>query len=890
MDARCDTQAISDDNLELGSSPAEGHQKDVCTAIKEEPADDCTSQQDGTGHLIPPIPLSGVFATDNFNGRRIIEAAMKCEACGQHFQDASSCMLHQCNMECDFPDFGAPNSDLPIFECSKCCLLFNEVRKLEKHKCLGLMNEPERLERKRRRMVTVHGMGPISSKQKSNSESPPVQAVFSDKKAIKLKINLKRIRESTKKSKIEKDIKDKNGRNGKTFSKSKRMKKIVEEAKEDSAGVSAHFKEMNHKTLSHGIAPTVNSSNRALEENCTVSVDESSPLSQHSVKDGISNIVGQKSCRDTDVLGSQMDDELHLSAKDVPRVGEDGGGNMNCMDENENSRINKSNFDRETDSRNGLVILGGLQPEYKQSSVGLAGENQRSTEDNQTKKTQLKKAVKPRRVRQKTDPANLICKLCNKKCRKQYELMVHMRGHENNKPFKCSKCGKSYVTNSHLNKHIRDVHEATHLQCKECKIRFSTKELLKAHCEQFGHSILWPFPCPECDRSYPNKKSLQIHQVSHKGYKPFSCSVCPAAFNTQVSLTQHMRTHSGDRPYKCSMCGNSFLTRHLLNAHMMSHTGERPHLCDICGKGFKLAAQLRTHMEIHEDDKQYVCDVCGKKFKWRYNMLHHAKVHDEPTDQRTPRFFCNVCGKRYLHKSGLEYHMRTHTGERPYQCPKCGKRFRHKAHLTKHLKTVHATCGKSKTNPAPEPKKPRKITSKVVPKLVRCSLCSQVLNSKAALVEHVEAMHPPPLVAADPPASQPVMIPPNQVVYPSSNQPAVPEPTPILPPSNQMYMSHDLSMRGEAFGASTLDTSAIGLDPFHLATMSSASSVMRPTQPQYVMDMNPHHPMGVPSSQSGSLLYQLENLHAMPLPHNMTNPAHSLPHCPPGAVNYEAPS
>ncbi|ELT99475.1 hypothetical protein CAPTEDRAFT_154004 [Capitella teleta] len=294
-----------------------------------------------------------------------------------------------------------------------------------------------------------------------------------------------------------------------------------------------------------------------------------------------------------------------------------------------------------------------------------------------------------KRHRKKTNPINLVCSVCGKQCRKPYELRLHMRGHENDRPFECGVCRKRFVSKCYLNKHTRDVHDASHLKCKECCIGFESKEQLREHCENHSHHIQWPYQCSHCDKSFPKRSVLVAHQRQHEGKRHFKCTHCTAAFFSKSALDQHSWLHT-ERPFACEQCSSRFLTKHLLNMHMMDHTGQRPYLCDTCGQRFKTKAQLQHHSEVHADGLPFVCEVCGKNFKWKNNLVKHVRKHAAATrgEEELP-FVCSICRKSYANKQSLNYHAMTHTGERPFACSHCSKSFRGAGHLRKHVKHMH---------------------------------------------------------------------------------------------------------------------------------------------------------------------------------------------------------
>ncbi|XP_055371566.1 zinc finger protein 91-like [Condylostylus longicornis] len=187
------------------------------------------------------------------------------------------------------------------------------------------------------------------------------------------------------------------------------------------------------------------------------------------------------------------------------------------------------------------------------------------------------------------------CEICMRKFSTEKYVQDHMSiQHNETREFTCKYCKQKIIGATEYKKHCKGHYTAPTKQflCSECGGSFTKLQYLMIHIRR--HTGEKPYKCRYCDKAFPRTTDQYAHERSHTGEKNFHCTNCPKAFSTSYKLRVHMRIHTGERPYKCLYCPKAFAQNNDLKAHHRRHTGERFY-CDVCGVGFVQMYVLRQH-------------------------------------------------------------------------------------------------------------------------------------------------------------------------------------------------------------------------------------------------------------------------------------------------------
>ncbi|XP_071962523.1 uncharacterized protein [Antedon mediterranea] len=192
---------------------------------------------------------------------------------------------------------------------------------------------------------------------------------------------------------------------------------------------------------------------------------------------------------------------------------------------------------------------------------------------------------------------------CNQ-CSKTYSSVGMIESHVeqyvplNEKKLECDVCKKKFAFRGSLMMHLKLVHRDMEVvRCNLCHKEIK-RHYLNTHMKR--HRNERPHKCSICGKGFVAKKVLTTHLSIHTGYKPYKCQYCGRRFTVKSNMQLHERTHTGDRPFICNVCGKDFINRGTLKGHMLTrhHINlGKVHKCRHCTDSFTRLKTLVEHME-----------------------------------------------------------------------------------------------------------------------------------------------------------------------------------------------------------------------------------------------------------------------------------------------------
>ncbi|XP_071115497.1 uncharacterized protein [Haliotis cracherodii] len=177
-----------------------------------------------------------------------------------------------------------------------------------------------------------------------------------------------------------------------------------------------------------------------------------------------------------------------------------------------------------------------------------------------------------------------LCDICGMGFAKEPVLRLHVKSkHNQDKEYKCQHC--PYGTNIHwyLANHVfhrhgvrADFDNRKELSCPHCNVKYLTNSYLQKHIRNV-HDHTFKCTCDVCGKSYKSFSAMSTHRKIHQDGEQ-KCPYCDYSSKTGEHMKLHIRTQhvfKGMKPYLCPYCVYSSAMGGNVRKHVMhKHPGE----------------------------------------------------------------------------------------------------------------------------------------------------------------------------------------------------------------------------------------------------------------------------------------------------------------------------
>jgi DNA-directed RNA polymerase subunit RPC12/RpoP len=314
------------------------------------------------------------------------------------------------------------------------------------------------------------------------------------------------------------------------------------------------------------------------------------------------------------------------------------------------------------------------------------------------------------------------CQMCDKRFSHKNLLNTHLKTHSELPSFACQLCGRQFLGNIQLQRHLCAVHgEKKTYDCPVCGVSIAQLKCLidhvKTHVKDVA-TVPMPLPMPPPtistdDLCLPNLGNASMDKLV-KLEKDMKVKVKHEKGEKAIKPAHNHQNHGADGAnIKEEREDNSFYfgssdffdgNDHFMDA--ADDDGDNNGPADNNQVDRKLEIQMNppdmitltsinyeVKNEFVKSEKSEEKRASRKKSKRSKN--HHYRLNQNYPACKYPanrlgELECLECGKRFMNLQNLNSHHIVHTGEKPYECHHCGVKLRYHKSLKVSARPVYS--------------------------------------------------------------------------------------------------------------------------------------------------------------------------------------------------------
>ena len=296
------------------------------------------------------------------------------------------------------------------------------------------------------------------------------------------------------------------------------------------------------------------------------------------------------------------------------------------------------------------------------------------------------------------------CDQCDKSFKHLRNLTSHLRDVHNYFPYPCDQCHQAFKYASQLWQHKDSEHNNN-------IIGFTTHSTTSISATSTQNEN--PFECDICNKTFPTKIGLGSHKGQvHRGQvhrarphkvgkkkqtREYECNYdddCNRSFKRRCDLYIHIRNDHDGYPFQCNQCKQQFKYQKELKKHEKKNNCCAVHSQkqsedeydeeDFDDDYDDEYQDYQNDVESEEDVDSLQCDICGKQCANPRTLRNHKLLHSS----KRP-FKCPYCSSGFVIEDRWAKHLLRYHDKDPFKCYKCDKQFRRKTSLKQHQSAEH---------------------------------------------------------------------------------------------------------------------------------------------------------------------------------------------------------
>lgn len=293
-----------------------------------------------------------------------------------------------------------------------------------------------------------------------------------------------------------------------------------------------------------------------------------------------------------------------------------------------------------------------------------------------------------------------FCPICPARFLFVKEVIIHLRFHDLNLPFKCESCSYTARQKQHLLAHLKvhtdEYQERTTVLCSMYSMDKNYPKPKVAVVLGDPAESVWNWKSESIWVVVKNEEEEENNkkEIEESKSKPLSCDKCPAEFYKQLALDYHKSLHGGPGQHKCRYCDYAVKTYGNLMRHEAVHVnGECVKLNQKSGDSSVTETEhskqprsevtkgspLKPIPAPTQEDPEFGSLIFGNP-----DYIYPAYIKNGRL--REKRYKCHKCPSAFEKREQYKIHLSLHGSQQRYNCEKCDYSVKYFANYSQHLK------------------------------------------------------------------------------------------------------------------------------------------------------------------------------------------------------------
>ncbi|XP_067889867.1 zinc finger protein 271-like [Heterodontus francisci] len=285
------------------------------------------------------------------------------------------------------------------------------------------------------------------------------------------------------------------------------------------------------------------------------------------------------------------------------------------------------------------------------------------------------------------------CSTCRFHCKSKSSALYHVvRVHDKPYPYQCGECGRCFVMDKELKRHMSVHTGEAYYKCSKCDFESDYARAFKNHekqctsqqredncSENIGANKqqnidqerkLISSESPSVQPHSSHKEEVQLHEnsfpkaeSSEAGKKHLQLNVGKIPVSklqllepAECAVAHQDSASSKDNILSCHECEMTFEEQDMYQKHKLLHSLQKPLTSESTHDDVATVSDVME--KNHAECKTFNCDSCNVKYQSEEDLQYHLNIHKPNVEGKS--FNCEICTTRFEKQIDLRDHLKVH--------------------------------------------------------------------------------------------------------------------------------------------------------------------------------------------------------------------------------------